>query len=553
MNISVNGDTDNLYIRDDAGSLEYKIGESGSWQSITWPCSISNSGTNILKVLFTTNISINDTGQYFVCNSDNIQFGDTTLNSNGTRPTLEVSVENYEGFIENGTSGGNGFNNIYVYNLVVEGSGYTQSNGAGWLGRQYFGLGTTNNYIINCSSSGDIYGGGILGHYSENVTLIGCSSDGEISDTAGGIVGAQVESVIIQQCWSRGAISGNGAGGIVGANNISCTVEKCYSTGIMSGNNAGGIVGSNAGSDSVTITKCYSSGDIQGGNAGGICGSLAPASGVFSVTITNCYSTGNLTNSNLNSNGGICGALIPYGSGAVNATITNCYTTGTGGSTGYIIGNVTATSGTGASYTMSNNFSETKSGLAGSWNDVRANAALTGTPSSSPDAGTTWASYDSNTAYELVDFGVTPYQLQTISGNTLVQSYSQSVEQGNGTIETINADASGNIFAILKGSITGITISQQTGKISTTSETAVGSYTITVRGSGSITTFILTVVAPVIQSALRSQRYDFVTYNNMRLGNQLVLERLENTNLRFKSFEDYHKYKMAMTLAGKRI
>jgi hypothetical protein len=39
--------------------------------------------------------------------------------------------------------------------------------------------------------------------------------------------------------------------------------------------------------------------------------------------------------------------------------------------------------------------------------------------------------------------------------------------------------------------------------------------------------------------------FSFETYNALQAGNSLVIERLQNTNLRFKSFEDYNKYRKA--------
>jgi hypothetical protein len=132
---------------------------------------------------------------------------------------------------------------------------------------------------------------------------------------------------------------------------------------------------------------------------------------------------------------------------------------------------------------------------------VQQKLQIQNTPSSEPGVGTTWSSRGSNQPYELSLFGSTPYQLQTISGTSLIQNYSQNVVKGDSTIAAINADASGNAFAILDitggdiSSYTSITISSQTGAITTTSGTVSGIYTIYVRSTGSyyITTFELTV------------------------------------------------------------
>lgn len=573
--ITADGATETLYFSQDGSTKYYRI-NNGDLTSYTGaPVYIQNTNaspaSNILKVIFATSLTMTDIYSYFIADSVGIQFGSTSVDSLGNKANIVIdSVTGYPGLIQNGASSSNGNNSISVYNLLVSSVSSTLASGAGWIGQSYFGKGTTNNYVINCTSDGDIdAGGGILGNYAQNVTLIGCSSRGEIQSAGGGIVGQEVTSVVIQSCWSTGAISGNGSGGIVGSNSISAEITKCYSEGIISGNNAGGIVGGNAGIDSVTITKCYSRGTITGANAGGICGSLAPGSGTLSVTITNCYSAGNLDNTGVNLNGCICGPLSPYSSGSINLAITNSYATGTVVlSKGYMIGNITTINGsqlTNPVYILTNNFSEAGSsgGSAGTWSDTNAANVLTGEPSSFPGVGSTWASIASNTAFELANLGATPYQTQTISGNALVQSYSQSIQQGGETIEALAADASGNDFRILDksggtaASYSTITISSQTGKISTTSATAVGTYTLSVRSTGSyyITTFFLRVTEYIPPPAEESSRcckstmderdisYEWI--NDYRIGNRLIVEHSQNPNLKFNGYSEYVKYKMA--------
>jgi len=70
-------------------------------------------------------------------------------------------------------------------------------------------------------------------------------------------------SITIQNCYTTGNISGNGAGGIAGAelgNSMSggsITIQNCYTIGEISGNSAGGIAGAELGfkmkGDSITI------------------------------------------------------------------------------------------------------------------------------------------------------------------------------------------------------------------------------------------------------------------------------------------------------------
>jgi hypothetical protein len=156
----------------------------------------------------------------------------------------------------------------------------------------------------------------------------------------------------------------------------------------------------------------------------------------------------------------------------------------------------------------------------------------------------------------LTAFGATPYQEQTISGNALVQSFSQTVQQGSSSSEALNADASGNAFSILNAYDT-ISISAQTGAISTTADTAIGTYTLYVRSTGSyyITTFVLSVTAYVpptsssttacCSSTIDERGIDYAQIVDYRIGNRLILEHTQNPNQKFDGYSQYVKYKMA--------
>ncbi len=562
-----------VYIRQQGGVIEYSTDQT-TWNTAFFSFNIANSNTSLgyVKVYFTTDITLSNNYDYFAPNSEYIQFGNESLNTDGSRPIITIAVSNYDGLIYNGASGSNGYNNIRVYNLIINGTGGSLQVGAGWLGQKYFGKGTTNNSILNCSSLGDINtisglgGGGILGDYAENVTLIGCSSSGNIvGDNAGGIVGAQANFVVLQSCWSTGTIVGDGAGGIVGANSPSATVLNCYSEGTISGANTGGIVGSNAGENSVEITNCYSRGSIIGGNAGGICGSLGPASGVYTVTITNCYSTGNLLNSGINANGGICGILIPFSSGAVNVTITHCYTSGTAGSTGYIIGNTVTINGTNSApsqFLLANNYSEAgagSSGTPGTWNTSHAASVLQGTPATT--VGASWTATVLNQPYELTNMGYTPYSSANISGTTLVRTASATVTAGNSSAAAL---VPGKNYTILQisggdsGSYGTITLNSTTGVIATTADTVPGTYTLSVRNTGSynITTYtlILTgtiingVVVPDIACCQRPQNFqgaDYTAIDSILAGNVILANFNAGANKQPLSYADIIRIRMA--------
>lgn len=539
--ISADGQTQTIsFVYESGSGLFYKI-NSGDLQTVSLPITIENTNTSYaLKVLFETDITIDSDILYLICGSSNIQFGSPSLKSDGTRPVLTVdSVSGYPGFIRNGTSSSDGNADISIYNLTISNSGSTLANGAGWIAQEYFGKSAINNFIINCTSSGDIplNGGGIVGQYaaykgtaSSSLTILGCSSTGDIGTSAGGIAGkfagtngtpANV-NVSIQQCFSEGAI-GQSAGGIVGesAGNVTCT--KCYSTGAI-GNAAGGIFGrfGGAGADNEALAdKCYSTGSI-GVGAGGIFGRESGTTTGL-ATATNCYTTGSIDST---ATTGRAGGI--FGREYANQTVTNCYVSGTAAAPrGYILADSTDQPST--------TYSEAKNGGTG-WSDTNANSVLQGFPVSG--VGATWAATGINSAYELATFGPTPYQRQTISGTSLVQTYSQTVAPGSSSVEALNPDASGNSFTILKrtggdaGSYSKITINAQTGQISTAFDTVVGIYTLTVRSIGSyfITSFTLTVEAAPSSAEgvsccsrpLVVKNVDYTTLNRMVAGNILI-------------------------------
>lgn len=541
-----------VYIRDNGGINQYSY-NGNTWSPLSFPCTINNTNTSagVLKIYFTTDIELSAGGEYFQFISDNIQVGNTALNTGGTRPTITIPQDNYDGLFQNGSSGVNGHTNIFIYNLIIDGSGYGTQVGGGWVGQKFFGLGASNNYIINCSSLGDINGGGILGDSAANVILIGCSSSGDIYDTAGGIVGQSVDSVSVGSCWSSGDMLGNGAGGIVGSNTVGVSVQNCYSTGVISGSNAGGIVGSNIAN--ANISNCYSRGVIQGDNAGGICGSIAVFSGSSSVSITNCYTTGDV---NGFVSGGICGILIVTG-GTVDVYIQNCYTTGTA-TVGYMIGNDTTINGTNPypyRFVLLDNYSEAGSpgGTPGTWNTSHANSTLTGTGTL---VGSTWVNTVGGQPYELLTIGYTPYGGINISSNSLVRSYSQTVSAGSSTNAAFITGVTYSLLDVTGGDAASqdlITINGTTGVVSVPTSVVSGTYTVYLRNTGSynITTFVLTVTGGSTPSIAANivpigfKRLDYDKFMHLVFGNRLVLERLSNSNVRFNNYADYMKYQIA--------
>lgn len=485
---------------------------------LSWPATVRNSNTSagFVKVLFSSDMTFTSTDNYFICDSEKIQFGSESLNSDGSRRILTIGVDAYSGLVQNGTSGANGFNNIYIYNLIVDGSGYTTQAGTAWVGKNYFGKAGTGNFIINCTSLGSIAsdGGGIIGNYSGtgsgSISILGCSSKGDVAVGAGGIAGANCENITCTQCFNEGSL-GQNAGGIFGVNTSgTCSATKCYSIGAI-GFAAGGIFGGSA-KDGATATNCYSRGSIDQ-NAGGIFGNFA-----YTTTASNCYSLGTIGTGA----GGIFGN--PFGNTGIRTAV-NCYSAN------------------------------------GSWSSSTANLNLTGVPTGS-SVGTIWVSTGTTQPYELNGFGYTPYSQLIIQSNSFVQSASQSFVAGQSSTAGIpTASNSYSILAITggsSGSYAEITINTTTGAVSATTNVSAGIYTLTVRRSGSyfITTFVLTISAYVpptpeaatscCSSTIDERGIDYAQIIDYRIGNRLILEHQQNPNQKFDGYSQFVKYKMAL-------
>lgn len=480
-----------------------------TWSEVPWPCYVSNSDTELgmLNVVFMSNITldteIGDIYGYFICQSESIQFGSRALMPNGIRPIITFDgVMNYLGLIENGNSSSNAYNNVHIMNLEIRTSGgSTLANEAGWFGQYYFGKGTTtsSNIILNCHSTGDTtdYCGGIVGRYAGPLKLSHCSSSGTIGLYGGGIVGTHSPSsgvLTCESCWSSGNI-GEYGGGITGMSTAIATVVNCYSTGII-GNHGGGICGSssggNNGTNMLSVSECYSIGVI--GDGGG--GIIGRSSGV--LVVSNCYSLGYI-------NSGASGILGNLAGNNTNKTVSSCYVAGAmDAAGGYVMpgytdltGNVTVVSGV---VTLLNNFAEVSVSNSG-WTTSRANNVLQGVPASaSSPIGVKWVYTGTNTPYEILAMGFTPYARIVVTGSppAMIRSFDSSVVAGKSSDPAIISGRSYSILRITGGTYDAygtITMNATTGSISTTKNTIPGEYTITVRNNGSyhITTYTLTV------------------------------------------------------------
>jgi hypothetical protein len=459
----------------------------------------------LLTIEFITDITLDGTvsggaNAYFICGSDGIQFGSRTLKPDGTRPVITIDgITDYPGLVQNGDSGANGYNTIYIMNLEVRASGgSTLADEGGWVAQAYFGKGTaaSNNIILNCHSTGDTGAGcgGIVGRYAGPVKCVSCSSSGVIGQTGGGIIGANSPSTAgalsCESCWSTGFIGAYG-GGITGQSTGAATIANCYSTGSMN-QNAGGISGRYSGGNHY-ISDCYSRGAI-GDWGGGIIGSECGW-----ASITNCYSVGVIPYNA----GGILGNLLGNNTDKV---VSNCYVTGATNHPqyGYIIpgyshltGNIGVVDGT---VYLSGN-----AATAG-WTNASANTTLTGTPASAAaPIGAKWVYAGANTPYEIYAMGYTPYAHTVVAGTppAMVRSFATSVVSGDAqTAAPGIISGGGRTYAIYRvtdgvpASYGGISINVVSGIIATSRATEPGVYTLTIRNSGSyhFTTVTLTVL-----------------------------------------------------------
>ncbi len=558
-----------IYIQYSGGSLQYQINAtSGSWTTLsTAPYIITNSspGSGTVQVIFTTDITITASTQYFACGSTNIQFGSQTLNVNGTRPIITVSnVTNYTGFIENGSSGADGYNNVSIYNLVITPTGTTtQNTDGGWVCRTNFCKGATNNLVVNCSSSGTIKGGGIVGGFAArlgspslavaSLTVRGCTSSGDITATCGGIVGYNSGtnngcSITVENCSSSGTIA-SGGGGILGAGcgtgTSVITVTNCYSTG--NNTTGGGIFGQSTGGTS-SATNCYSIGTISS-SGGGIYGANAGSGGGF-ASCSNCFSTGSITSA-----GGI------YGSGfnVAGAITSRCYTSGA--KSGATAGGIWYNNGT-DNLQGTNTYSESNNSSSG-WNDVNSAQYLQGAPSTS-SYGTIWSQPNgSNTSYVLSSGGgYSPYS------TSLTSSVSGSVVAGGSTDAAV---VPGYTFINPPLSINSepasayptISVNTSTGAISADASTPAGVYILIIYASinpYSITTYTLTVSAAASSEALvgtcccapivQKQFPDYGAYTSRQEANPLICNQLTNTRKQFPDYEMYLRYLKSLALKG---
>jgi hypothetical protein len=449
-----------IYIRQEGSNLLYESDGLAPGTITAFPVSIENVGSSVIipiNVFFSTDITFTtNPNQYFIAATNGVAF-------DGLRHTITIdSVPNYPGFVRNGSDLANGKSRVYIANINIRAiNGSTLLAGSGWLAQTYFGKGSINNYISDCSSNGPIStgSGGIVGSYcsinSGSVFIVRCFSLGEIGNTAGGICGKlENGNINIQNCYSSGLINED-AGGILAADSsgLLTTIQICYSRGnIMS--RGGGIVGSGS-VNGISVMNCYSSGEIDASTgAGGIFGLGA----LFTSRAIHCYSCGL---SDVNQGGIFSGSSDDDAYG-------------------------------------SDNFSEGNHVNDGVWNKEHAGIALQDMPIGTSLYSQVWCRTSVDAPLEISSIGYSPYTSE------VNESYSQTIAQGGSSIPAVlPAGYTYSILAVFDDETDtevpftpGLSINASTGVITVSPTFPIGEYTLIIRDSINpydISEFILTV------------------------------------------------------------
>ena len=219
-------------------------------------------------------------GTYIVYTAQGLQAWATAVQSNPSLNctlaadiTLPTPAEGESNWIPVGMEWSDMFRGIFdgaghtISNLVLNTPQQTRCLYTGFISTLYTGAVVKNLHIRNASVTGTSNSvGGIIGHLSDNSSVIGCSFTGEVignsaNSYVGGIAGSMDTQNSIVACYSSGTILANDgtAGGIVGRMRRS-SLTGCYSTAQVTAPQAdrcGDIVGNVE--YQTTITACYHS------------------------------------------------------------------------------------------------------------------------------------------------------------------------------------------------------------------------------------------------------------------------------------------------------
>jgi hypothetical protein len=197
----------------------------------------------------------------------------------------------------------------------------------------------TNLAVLNCTVTGDMYVGGLIGASYMANTVTNCYVTGTVTGNycVGGLIGITAYRSYVSIAHFNGNVTGNDRVGGLAGWNPGGTIINCYAQGTVTGSNwTGGLVGWSDGE----VTSCYATGSVAGSNStGGLIGLTGEPSYVstsyFAGTVTGndsvgglvgwsdgavttCYATGSVAGGN--STGGLMGLT--------NGTLISCYATG---------------------------------------------------------------------------------------------------------------------------------------------------------------------------------------------------------------------------------
>lgn len=241
------------------------------------------------------------------------------------------------GFVEGGT-----IQNLtvdYITSTVTSAQSGNEPAAAAAIGSIHQGYVINVTVGSNCTVSGQIRTGGVIGSARDKVTITNCKNYASVTGTGmytGGVVGVahDIDTFLVfvtgspatvTGCYNYGAVSGNTeVGGIIGYTDQT-TVTDCHNSGTVSASGnygSGGIIGFDAynprtgytPSKGANVSNCTNSGTITGSRSGGIVGTLGvtpgqsqPTSSKVLTTISDCENTGDI-----NGTSGKCGAIFGY-------------------------------------------------------------------------------------------------------------------------------------------------------------------------------------------------------------------------------------------------
>lgn len=280
-------------------------------ENLAWFATQVNSGSTTIKAQVTSDIYLNETGStanaWTPIGSESMPFKGEFDGGGHTIYGLYVTGSNdYSGL----------FGYVYTQLPNIDGSDdSTTEITVPKASNQIYDL-----HVKDADVSGGQNVGGIVGYIHFGI-ISGCSFEGNVTgslNSVGGVVGYAYEFSEVNQCYSKGSVTGAiRTGGVAGYINANSVVSECYSESTVVSNatvngSSGGVVGTISASE---IANCYFLGMVTGPKRiGGIIGNNSYS------TVHGCYVIAPVT-STLSSPEYI-GAVVGYSFGG---TYYNCY------------------------------------------------------------------------------------------------------------------------------------------------------------------------------------------------------------------------------------